>query len=391
MHIRGINPDSLKENLEILGITTVPSMNRSICNSENKRLKAATDTIKVLKCIPECSSEKMGTLVKMLGLSKISYGWVGKQLPAKEANKLATSVYSAVKAPSSANVRLNNWIFGGTLHPSCMAMQNTMASTFSALNREGQVLLWRRTQGSVSLRLRNAMKSCGWQEKGEWEWSHPDLEQTIQLDHTTKDKTKKELRQEIAAVKHVIREAWRRREYASWQKQPGRYQQDKRQCPYVEGRVTKVRRRCLEEDGTGKAVLCGAVRSPASVLQSDSFKADRTCIWPGCEALGTIEHIAWDCNCRPAVRIPKKPSCRMQARMGWPIQEGKANKRHADNASYNEEVLHWLKNVAEKVWDRRYNRTERPHRSAEAHCYDDDSDHRSDHLSDSDEEEEGLQ
>jgi hypothetical protein len=67
-----------------------------------------------------------------------------------------------------------------------------------------------------------------------------------------------------------------------------------------------------------------------------------TCVWPGCSQLGTFDHIAWSCPCRPIdLVIPPKPGEFLSSRFGWAITN-----RAVDNVA----VQAWLVRVQKVIW-----------------------------------------
>ena len=69
----------VKDGLEVLGMETVRAQNRKLSKKEEKRLKAARDALKVLRCLP--ISNKLKTVaVRALRLAKLTYGWMGKNV-----------------------------------------------------------------------------------------------------------------------------------------------------------------------------------------------------------------------------------------------------------------------------------------------------------------------
>ena len=74
-----------------------------------------------------------------------------------------------------------------------------------------------------------------------------------------------------------------------------------------------------------RAISTGASFSPAA-LQNRIEEVATSCIWPGCTALGTFDHIAWCCPCRPHdVTIPPKPGEMLSSRFGWAVAGSDVN------------------------------------------------------------------
>ena len=68
-----------------------------------------------------------------------------------------------------------------------------------------------------------------------------------------------------------------------------------------------------------RAIATGSAFSPALCSAQNSERGD-SCLWPGCRAIGTWEHICW--TCRPSeVEIPAQcqPGQYLTSRFGWPL------------------------------------------------------------------------
>ena len=87
-----------------------------------------------------------------------------------------------------------------------------------------------------------------------------------------------------------------------------------------------------------RTVASGASCSPAA-LQGLTGRPV-TCCWPGCQELGTWEHIAWTCSHRPRSPIvpPPRPRLSVTARLGW-IEKGDCSDIHR-----------WLEVVQNRIW-----------------------------------------
>ena len=84
---------------------------------------------------------------------------------------------------------------------------------------------------------------------------------------------------------------------------------------YDELRFAKIRKKFETGNGTERAVLCGAVASPACF--------GKKCFWPGCQGAGNWTHIAWECEKRPAPEDLEVPTDPFEKRLGWARTEGK--------------------------------------------------------------------
>ena len=85
----------------------------------------------------------------------------------------------------------------------------------------------------------------------------------------------------------------------------------------------------------------GASFSPAA-LQNRIEEVATSCIWPGCTALGTFDHFAWCCPCRPHdVTIPPKPGEMLSSRFVWAVAGTDVNSML---------VQSWLVHVQTSLW-----------------------------------------
>ena len=93
-----------------------------------------------------------------------------------------------------------------------------------------------------------------------------------------------------------------------------------RVCAYVYFWAFQVQwgsvREWAESTAEARSIATCSVFSPATwMLVAPPQPLRAGCIWPDCQALGTFEHIAWQCPFRPC-RAPK-PRSRILARFGW--------------------------------------------------------------------------
>ena len=96
----------------------------------------------------------------------------------------------------------------------------------------------------------------------------------------------------------------------------------------------------------GIALATGGSFSPAALHSAQNLDVADTCIWPGCHDVGSFDHIAWSCPCRPCnMDIPPKPGEFLVARFGWVISRVDADM---------DRVHAWLVFVQRTIWELRH-------------------------------------
>jgi hypothetical protein len=149
---------------------------------------------------------------------------------------------------------------------------------------------------------------------------------------------KKERKKHKRKIAHMIRESWRRRKFKDWLRSKGRVQELLRHSlEYDEARIQKLRYKFDSSNGTCRAVLAGAVASPACFGEP--------CLWGCGEPIGSWDHVCWQCEKAPRPTGLETPACPAERRLGWQTA-GIGNWKSLD----------WMAEVAEKIWDKRYDR-----------------------------------
>ena len=69
-----------------------------------------------------------------------------------------------------------------------------------------------------------------------------------------------------------------------------------------------------------RTVACGAMWSPVALGGRMAVRPATSCIWHPCEELGTWEHVAWLCPCRPAGSYCPRHRLALSARWGWVVK-----------------------------------------------------------------------
>ena len=113
----------------------------------------------------------------------------------------------------------------------------------------------------------------------------------------------------LVASQHIVRDAWR-----AWCLQ--RHNASSRRdaaldcfgdTGYFRSIDWEATRKFAASCPQARTICTGGCNSPAA-LGGRLAGVPLTCVWPGCSQLGTFDHIAWSCPCRPIdLVIPPKP------------------------------------------------------------------------------------
>jgi hypothetical protein len=338
----------VKEAMEVLGCE-MGAIGKKMTPKDKKKIEKTNKTAQLIGALP--IGHRMKTIaIKSMALAKITYGWVARELPVTEAKGTFNKTLKALNAAwaRKANPHLKASLVGGTMHLKSIIAQRIIGMAQTMRWRTSRILSWNDNQGGFVHMLRKSMKSLMWQEQEPFRWVHEQngaytgepmrIHLTAQKPlETTEEKQHRKL------LCHNIRESWRILNWSNWLKAKGRIPEQIREAQaagqtitYDSERFTKVRKRFEADDGTARAILSGAVMSPACLGDP--------CIWPGCtETLGTWKHVCWTCTHRPSDM--KMPLDALEQRLGWAPVKGKSS---------NWATLLWLKEATKAIWDHRY-------------------------------------
>ena len=171
----------------------------------------------------------------------------------------------------------------------------------------------------------------------DWKWSHA-LSRSV-LDFTVVDNA--------GARQHVVRTAWR-----AWclNKHCQSTRRDNNLDCFENGLFHRIDwdgiRKFAASGPEARALATGGSFSPAALHSAQNLGVADTCIWPGCHDVGSFDHIAWSCPCRPCnMDIPPKPGEFLVARFGWVISRVDADM---------DRVHAWLVFVQRTIWKLRH-------------------------------------
>jgi len=319
------------DEAEILGVVTVGSKPRKSKGKEDKRLAAAESTIKRLKVLPIPRKMKQDAC-RTFGLSKAKYGWVGRTPTQQEMGRITNSVWKTVGGQRQAPQSVRNVVEGANLNLEAVVGKSQLALAMKRVRREGneQDVHWSPERGTLAAECRKWMDTCGWKEKGEWEWVHEGLDKVIDL----------KSEEEAGSIMHKAREGWRAREWNSFTRGNRREAAHIGEVPY-DGQRAKLAREVGAGSPEKLALTLCSFMSPAC-MQGNGKNYPTHCCWCGL-ANGHHDHIFWECGARP--QKVRKPADKVQARLGWPVGQDR---------KYDEDVLTWMARVVREVWQKRY-------------------------------------
>ena len=339
----------VRDYMEVLGCEMSQSTARKMSEKETKKLAKAGKMAQLVGSLPIGHKQKAGA-IRVLALSKATYGWVTREVHSLAAQGVFNKTLKAMNAAWArrSNPFLKAALVGGTMHLRSITAQRIIGMAQSMRWRTSRVLTWNLNPGGFVCLLRKTLKRLNWTEEEDFKWSLGKEEEddeplmTIDLGKTRPTETNDEKRHK-KKLAHYVRESWRRQQWNGWMKAKGRIPEQIREAgqnghdiQYDEERFTRVRRKFETDDGTVRAILAGAVMSPACF--------EEPCLWPGCnEPLGHWRHVCWQCPHRPEKL--DMPECPFEQRLGWAPVKDKGSRW---------EALNWLKTVTEAIWEKRY-------------------------------------
>ena len=133
-----------------------------------------------LRVIPFKRNDKLA-MARAFGVSKATYGWVGRSPTQEEAKKVTTQVWKAAGSVGSASPNLRNVLEGGTLNLEAVIGCRQTSLLARRYERQGGDIQWHRATGTLAGALRKTMKRWGWQETAPWKWHHEKLSKAVDL------------------------------------------------------------------------------------------------------------------------------------------------------------------------------------------------------------------
>ena len=297
----GCPEDKVLESPKILGCMLKPATGRRSTSVESERLRTATWTLNKIRCLPVRLATKV-LLCGMSAISKATYGWVCRLPTLRECRSLEWKLARACRVARHSDPNLRRILLGHNTSLLYRTAASQVAACFDRASRGLQMPDW---SGAWARAVKKAMLRLGFDSgPSEWSWrqgrSRVVLDSSIGLSPVTK-----------SALAHVLREAWRRHLFDTWQV---RARKDSRLCRGASYRADKCKlaRLAALRDRNTFAVLSGAAWSPARRHANDG--GDMTCPWCGAR-FGTWDHLAWRCPAH--VHSVTRPRTWLEARLGW--------------------------------------------------------------------------
>ena len=180
-------------------------------------------------------------------------------------------------------------IFDSDVHPELVVTSrcfNLLRKMRSTALQTGTEAIWSwHNKGTLVSTVRAALRRDGWIEGAMWQWNHPESRAKLNL-RTASNK------QQGAEMLHEVREAWRRAHFKHFFAKSKRHELDqagRRATRYDAERLRKMR--ITKWTGAELAILTGGFTSPACCQHSTQLPT--RC--PRCPALGTRDHVFWEC------------------------------------------------------------------------------------------------
>jgi hypothetical protein len=326
---------------EVLGVHFRGRQRRRNTSKEEARLAEACRLIRRCALLPVSWRQKQ-TVIATQGLGKATWGWMLRNPPKADGNKVERAVRAGLREGPNASVPLRAILRGHSLS----FQFRTLSAAWTAAAKQaacrvglGEPCRWSRL-GWPQV-LCQSLSALGWTNMGPWEWHHERLGLQVGLKGRL-------LARGLQAQLHDLRESWRASNF--WQFM-GENRRDAAECrsafaQYQSARFARVRRACTAFQAF--QVLSGATMSPAALRRHSSSDAG---LCEACQqAAPTLRHLLWECPASATER-PQVPQGRgvgggldaLQSRLGWPA-----------GAPWDSEVLQWHQLVRDRVLRARY-------------------------------------
>ena len=327
--LRRILPDVVANDVELLGSCSMVSR-RGLLHKETARVDACMRVLTLLACA-RLSFERYLRACRQFAISKIAYGWIARAPPLYLCNQLWSRVHVGSRRIRAASVWLRAALFGGGMHLDVLFATQLVGVLGRLLMKRS--LAWSTRGGSPVHALDAWLLSHGWSRVRNWVWEHALSSHTLDLSVAS----------DPGALQHIIRDAWR-----AWCLK--RHMSSSRRDAQLDcfgdhgyfRRIDWIATRKFAASGPeARAISAGSCFSPAA-LGGRVEGISTSCFWPGCQELGTFDHVAWSCPCRPVdVPIPPKPGEFLSSRFGWVV-----NQQAVDMVA----VQSWLVHVQKTLW-----------------------------------------
>ena len=252
-------------------------------------------------------------------LAGVQYGWTCDTPKVDDTEKLQRLVHRTLELPLVAPKALKLLLQGHRSDIRYRCQQEAILGVVRAIHKglsqydPSAVLPWR-ARGGWSGTLTRHLQWTGWTAAAEpWVWQHAGADATITLRQSHRDW------KPPGRVGHLLREAWRHHMYSAFMRGERRSTIACAGVQYDPKRY-KITLDLARKIPAGWRILAGAVVSPAHLHRGDPVR--RQCPW--CRrALGTLDHITWECTDDAFSARPRhEPHDGLQRRLLWPTAVG---------------------------------------------------------------------
>ena len=299
-----------KDQLTALGVCFCPG-NTKPSDKQKARFDSAEVTALRARCAPVVAYLRQ-FMATTAATAKAVFGWIVRGPPRYLTTPLEAHLRKVGFAHVAGSVHLIKLIFGHGLDVSFMAGQSAVTAVFRFCQVAQRNLLDWNKKGGLSCRVRQFLRSLGFQERGQFFWQHRSLPTTIDLTFLGVNAG------DSNELCHHLRLAWRWLMWTSMQKQERLDTARVRNVPFDAERIQRIRSLCSSpQTAHVPAIACGAFVSP---MRFAKITRVGTGICPFCEkAPGTADHVFWRCPVTNPNQI--LPCDDLEAVFGWPDRD----------------------------------------------------------------------
>ena len=333
----------------ILGVCTTGSKQRKMTPEETQRFDQAIATCNKIKVLPTNHNIKMDT-ARAAAVSKAAYGWVAKSPPKNKQAEVNRAIRTTCTAFQAASPHMYRMLTGGNKN---LAVVIGVRQTLLMATRYRSEQ-WTPQYMNTSILHKEAkqfLQNTGWQQQQEDHlWYHPELRTSWHLRHMHDE----EARNHLA---HLLREAWRCTQWTLFQKSSRRDAAMFHDIPYDSQRIQAAREATGKAAGATLSILLGAVISPAAYkARKDIGPHIHQGLCIHCKrALGTHNHVFWECQQRPQQFKDILPADIFQKRFGWP----RPTNGNEVITAHNMKLLAAMTHTVELIWTERHSCSQR--------------------------------
>ena len=117
----------------------------------------------------------------MLGVSKATYGWIGRSPTTDEARKVTSQVWRVAGNGRNASPHLRNVLEGRTPNVEAVIGCRKSGLLICRYRRINGDIQWKRARGTLGGTFGKRLKSWVWSEVGPLKWRHEGLATAIDL------------------------------------------------------------------------------------------------------------------------------------------------------------------------------------------------------------------